>query len=59
MRALSLRGVKLRQICGGVAHACVQLCLAVVWVSQLDVCGGVVNASCCDEICFKCKLLMR
>jgi len=60
MLAMSLRWAKLRWRCGGIVLTCVRLCLAVVWVSQLSgVCGGVVNASRCNEICFKCKLLMR
>ena len=59
MLALSLHWAKLRQMCGGIAHACVRLYLAVVWVSQLGVCGGVMNASRCNELCFECELLLR
>ena len=36
MLALSPRWAKLRQICGGIAHACVRSCLAVVGVSLLQ-----------------------
>jgi len=35
MLALSLHWAKLRQMCCGIAHACVRFVFAVVWVSQL------------------------
>jgi len=59
MLALSLRWAKLSRMCGGIAHACVRFYLAVVWVSQLGVCGDVMNASRCNEICFECEPLLR
>jgi len=59
MPALRLRWAELPRMCGSIAHACVQSRLHVVWVSQLGVCGGVVNASRCNEMCFECKLLLR